>query len=193
MRRAIQISSKESCNWRKPSNDAKGGRWANSFCGATIHEVNNPLEAITNLVYLTRSQKNDPALVSQNVEVVEQQLAILSKITSQALAFHRTQAEAQPCDLIAIAELALQLHAGRIERRRVRIETRFQRPAMTRAFETEILQGALESHFERSGHASTRQWQNFSPRENLCTIRTHYDLGQRQWYTSSRGSCLSLI
>jgi hypothetical protein len=45
---------------------------ANSFCGAAIHEVNNPLEAITNLVYLTRSQKNDPALVSQNMEVVEQ-------------------------------------------------------------------------------------------------------------------------
>jgi len=113
---------------------------ANSFCGAAIHEVNNPLEAITNLVYLTRSQKNDPVLVSQNMEVVEQQLAILSKITSQALAFHRTQAEAQPCDLISIAESCLQLHAEKIARRGVRVETRFQRPAMTRAFETEILQ-----------------------------------------------------
>ena len=113
---------------------------ANSFCGAAIHEVNNPLEAITNLVYLTRRQKNDPALVSQNMQVVEQQLAILGKITSQALAFHRAQVEAQDCDLIAIAESALQLHAERIARRGVKVETRFQRPAMTRAFETEILQ-----------------------------------------------------
>src|ERR1700753_2228183 len=93
---------------------------ANMFCGAAIHEVNNPLEAITNLVYLTKSQKNDPALVSQNMDVVEQQLALLSKITSQALAFHRIQVEALPCDLIAIAESALQLHAEKIARRGVK-------------------------------------------------------------------------
>jgi C4-dicarboxylate-specific signal transduction histidine kinase len=76
---------------------------ASSFAGAVMHEVNNPLEAITNLVYLTKTRKDDLAFFSENMDIVEQQLAILSKVTSQALTFHRTQAEAQDWDLVAIA------------------------------------------------------------------------------------------
>ena len=33
---------------------------ANRYAGALMHEVNNPLEAITNLVYLTKSEKTIP-------------------------------------------------------------------------------------------------------------------------------------
>jgi hypothetical protein len=58
---------------------------ANRYVSAIIHEVNNPLEAITTLVYLTKTQKENPALVDENMETIEQQLALLSKVTSQAL------------------------------------------------------------------------------------------------------------
>jgi hypothetical protein len=34
--------------------------------------------------------------------IIEQQLAILSKVTTQPLTFHRTQAEAQDWDLVAM-------------------------------------------------------------------------------------------
>ena len=115
---------------------------ASRFAGAVMHEVNNPLEAITNLVYLTKTRKDDPALVSENMEIIEQQLAILSKVTSQALTFHRTQAEAQDWDLVAIAESALKLHAAKIGRHRVTVDSKFRRPAVTRVFGTEILQVA---------------------------------------------------
>lgn len=107
---------------------------------AKLAQVNNPLEAITNLIYLTKSQKNDPALVSQNMEIVEQQLAVLGKVTTQALTFHRTQTEAQNWDLVDIAESALKLHAEKIARHHVAVDSRFERPAMTRVFGTEILQ-----------------------------------------------------
>jgi C4-dicarboxylate-specific signal transduction histidine kinase len=33
---------------------------AGRFAGAIVHEVNNPLEALANLVYLTKQQANDP-------------------------------------------------------------------------------------------------------------------------------------
>ena len=113
---------------------------ASRLAGALMHEVNNPLEAITNLVYLTKLRKDDPALVSENMGIIEQQLAILGKVTSQALTFHRTQAEAHDWDLVAIAESALKLHADKITRHGVTVDSRFQRPAVTRAFGTEILQ-----------------------------------------------------
>lgn len=113
---------------------------ASCYAGAIMHEVNNPLEAITNLVYLTRTQKNNPAVVSENMEIIEQQLAILSRVTSQALAFHRVQPDARDWDLNEIAESALKLHIEKIARRGITVESRFQRPAITRIFGTEILQ-----------------------------------------------------
>jgi len=39
-----------------------------SIYRAIMHEVNNPLEAITNLVYLTKTQNNDPVAVLENWE-----------------------------------------------------------------------------------------------------------------------------
>ena len=113
---------------------------ANRLAGAIMHEVNNPLEAIANLVYLTKAQKNDPDVVSGNMEVVEQQLAILSQVTSQALTFHRVQTTARDWDLVEIAESALKLHAEKIARHGITVVPSFQRPAVTRAFGTEILQ-----------------------------------------------------
>jgi light-regulated signal transduction histidine kinase (bacteriophytochrome) len=68
---------------------------ANRYVSPIMHEVNNPLEAITNLVYLTKTQKVNSALVAENMETIEQQLALLSKVTSQALAFHRKEVEAK--------------------------------------------------------------------------------------------------
>src|ERR1700722_697296 len=113
---------------------------ASRYAGAIMHEVNNPLEAITNIVYLTKTHKNDPAAVSENMEIIEQQLATLSQVTSQALTFHRAQPEAKDWDLAEIAESALKLHTDKIARHGIMVDSNLQRPVMTRAFGTEILQ-----------------------------------------------------
>lgn len=113
---------------------------ANRYISAIMHEVNNPLEAITNLVYITKNHKDNPTVVAENMETIEQQLALLSKVTSQALAFHRKEVEAKEWDLVAIAESALKLHAAKIARHRATTHTRFDGHAPVRVMGTEILQ-----------------------------------------------------
>ena len=113
---------------------------ASRYAGAIIHEVNNPLEAITNLVYLTKTQKSDPGAVSENMEIIGRQLAILSQVTGRALTFHRVQPDATDWDMAEIAECALKLHTEKIARHGITVESSFQRPAVTRALGTEILQ-----------------------------------------------------
>lgn len=113
---------------------------ASRYAGAVMHEVNNPLEAITNLVYLTRLQKDDPEQVVQNMLVIEEQLQILGQVTSQALTFHREQPEAKAFDLVQIAESALKLHAQKLVRQGVAVERRFRGPAVTKIFTSEMLQ-----------------------------------------------------
>jgi signal transduction histidine kinase len=113
---------------------------ASRYAGAIMHEVNNPLEAITNLVYLTKQQRDDPDQVVRNMEIIDEQLVTLGRVTSQALTFHRQQNEAKEVDLVEIATSAIKLHADRLARHGVVLEQRFRGPAIAKVFGTEILQ-----------------------------------------------------
>src|SRR3954470_23594081 len=66
---------------------------ASRYAGAIIHEVNNPLEALTNLVYLTKAASTNPAKVRSLMELAEEQLHNLGEITRRALCFYRDQPE----------------------------------------------------------------------------------------------------
>lgn len=113
---------------------------ASRYAGAIMHEVNNPLEAITNLVYLTKIQKDDPAQVLDNMLIIEEQLQTLGRVTHQALTFHREQVDPRTFDLVEIAESALKLHADKLLRHGVIIDRQFRGPASASVFGSEILQ-----------------------------------------------------
>jgi signal transduction histidine kinase len=113
---------------------------ANRYAGAIIHEVNNPLEAITNLVYLTKSEKDNAARVLENMTVIEDQLKILGRVTKQALTFHREHADASEFDLVEIAEAALKLHSDKLNRHGIQVERRFRGPAVVTVSGSQILQ-----------------------------------------------------
>jgi light-regulated signal transduction histidine kinase (bacteriophytochrome) len=53
---------------------------AGLYAGVTMHEVKNPLEAITNLVHLTKIQRDNPTQILENMLVIEQQLCRFSQI-----------------------------------------------------------------------------------------------------------------
>jgi signal transduction histidine kinase len=113
---------------------------ASRYAGAIMHEVNNPLEAITNLVYLTKLQKNNPDQVVANMCIIEEQLKTLGRVTSRALTFHREQTGTKQFDLVDIAESALRLHADKLSRHSVTIDRQFRGPACATVFGSEILQ-----------------------------------------------------
>lgn len=65
---------------------AATGRMAHTMA----HEVNNPLAAITNLVYLLRDSLHDPETAGQYMDSMEQELQRISRISKQILSFNRT-------------------------------------------------------------------------------------------------------
>jgi signal transduction histidine kinase len=113
---------------------------ASRYAGAIMHEVNNPLEAITNLVYLTKLQKSNADQVVANMCVIEEQLKALGRVTSRALTFHREHGDAKEIDLVDIAESALRLHADRLARHSITIDRQFRGPALAAVSGSEILQ-----------------------------------------------------
>jgi signal transduction histidine kinase len=113
---------------------------ATRYAGAIMHEVNNPLAAITNLVYLTKLQADEPDLVREYMTIIEGQLATLSNVTTQVLTFHRDQPHMKDFDLIDIVESALKLHAARLTSGEVALIRSFKPPATASVFGSEILQ-----------------------------------------------------
>jgi signal transduction histidine kinase len=136
---------------------------AGRFAAAVMHEINNPLEALINLVYVTKQAPHDVSSVLQNMEIAESQLARLSDIARTTLSFYREQAEAKDFDLVAIAESALMIHSRRAQRQRVEVRKDVRGPVTARVFAGEILQvisnliiNALDAVPETGGVLSLR-------------------------------------
>jgi signal transduction histidine kinase len=113
---------------------------ANRYAGAIMHEVNNPLAAITNLVFLTKLNSLNSEKVLEYMTVIEGQLANLTEVTNQVLAFHREQHSAKDFDLIGIVESALKLRQARLTSGEVALVRDFTAPATASVFGSELLQ-----------------------------------------------------
>jgi PAS domain S-box-containing protein len=101
------------------------GRLASSIA----HEINNPLESVTNLLYLARTAK-DKENIAEYLETAESELRRASAITSTTLRFHRqaTRPAEVVCDEL-IADV-LGIHRSRMNNTGVAAErrTRSTRP-----------------------------------------------------------------
>ena len=107
---------------RQSENLAIVGRMASSIA----HEINNPLEAVTNLIYLARSRDVSPE-VSEFLEQAELELARVSQVTLATLHFHRQTTEPQVVDIEEILESVLVLHKGRLKSNQIATERRYSR------------------------------------------------------------------
>jgi PAS domain S-box-containing protein len=85
---------------RRTEKLATAGRLA-----ATIaHEINNPLEAVTNLIYLLRQEKEITPEVAALLRLADEQLARVNHIAKQTLAFYRESNAPEPVDIVQLLE-----------------------------------------------------------------------------------------
>lgn len=113
---------------------------ASRYAGAIMHEVSNSLEALTNLVFLSKMQAGTPDAVAGYMVTAEEQLKRLGEITRKTLSFFRDRAEATEVDLVELAESALALHAAGARQRKVEIRKTLEGPAVAKAIAGEMLQ-----------------------------------------------------
>ncbi len=88
------------------------------------HEINNPLEAVTNLLYLVRHDDSISQQANDYLEQAEQELARVTQIVSQTLRFQR--AGTAPTEIMpeSLIDSVLSLHQGRLHHRRIKINCR---------------------------------------------------------------------
>jgi PAS domain S-box-containing protein len=109
------------------------------LAASMAHEINNPLESVTNLLYLARSSE-DMAEVQGYLSTAERELQRVSQITNQTLSFHRQSTRQTPALAHRLIEETLAVYYGRIVNSQVRVECRHRTRQPVNCFAGEIRQ-----------------------------------------------------
>ena len=121
---------------RRTEKLAATGRLAASIA----HEINNPLEAITNLLYLLHNFAglSEPAL--HYVTMAEHEARRITEIAQQTLRFYRQSTLPIRANIGELVNSVLDLYRGRLNTLNVEVERRFRSNADLLCFEGEIRQ-----------------------------------------------------
>ena len=120
---------------RRTEKLAVAGRLAASIA----HEINNPLEAITNLLYLlAHSKLEDDA--RGYLELAQSELDRVAQITVQTLRFHRRSTRALPTDVEELVDSVMALFDSRVRHLRLEVTSRFRELPLILVHDGEIRQ-----------------------------------------------------
>ena len=120
---------------RRTEKLAVAGRLAASIA----HEINNPLAAITNCLYLVQQTEMDTVGRSY-LEIAQKELDRVAQITVQTLRFHRQSSRPVNTETSELIETVLALFESRIRRQGIRIERRYRQTSPIFAYEGEVRQ-----------------------------------------------------
>jgi PAS domain S-box-containing protein len=120
---------------RRTEKLAAAGRLAASIA----HEINNPLEAITNCMYLLE-QCELAAEPRRYVSLVQQELARVSHITTQTLRFYRQSTRPAQTDVAELLETVLALYEPRLRDHSILVVREFQAVPRVTVYDGEIRQ-----------------------------------------------------
>jgi PAS domain S-box-containing protein len=121
---------------RRSEKLAAAGRLAASIA----HEINNPLESITNLLYLLRSNKSLDAEAQEFAMLAQQELARVGEITQQTLRFNRSSSTPLDVSIPDVVRSVLMLHAARLRAPKIDVQLRLSDDAILFGYGGELRQ-----------------------------------------------------
>jgi signal transduction histidine kinase len=111
------------------------GRMASSIA----HEINNPLESVTNLIYLAQSHAILPE-VQHYLSLAEQELRRVSAIANQTLRFHKQGSAPREITCSELFATVLTLYEGRLKNSAINVRVSKRAEQAIACFEGDIRQ-----------------------------------------------------
>lgn len=156
---------------------ATTGRLAASIA----HEINNPLEASSNLFYLIETHPSLDDVARSYATLADKELQRVAHITKQMLAFYRHSADPVPLKISEILDGVVELYETRLTRKNMVVQRRYTEEQVVWGFPSDLRQlfaNLLGNAIEAS--ASNR------------VIRLHVS-NSRDWSNLNRGGvCVSI-
>ena len=113
---------------------------AGQLAASLAHEINNPLSAIINVLYLLGDRSDlDPTSTSL-ISIANSEIARLSRIVKQSLSYYRVGMVAKEVDLTALVEESLQVFSNRFQRAAIAVSKEIAPGTTITGFADEIRQ-----------------------------------------------------
>jgi len=128
---------------------------AGRLAASISHEINNPLEAVTNLLYLIEGDRSLAPETRGYLETAQAELARVSHIATQTLRFHRRSASAGPTQIKEILASAVALYRRRLRDAEVTLTEDYCDSGPIAAFASELRQvfaNLLGNALDAAGH-----------------------------------------
>jgi PAS domain S-box-containing protein len=154
---------------------------AGQLAASLAHEINNPLEAVINVLYLLAGRSDlDPAATGL-ISVANNEVSRVARIVRQSLSYYRAGTAAKEVDLAALIEESLQVFRDKLQRAGVGVSKKFKPGTRIIGFADEIRQvvdNLLVNAVEATPHGGrltlslrqSRSWKNHSELGARLTI-----------------------
>ncbi len=108
--------------------------------GIIAHEINNPLAAITNTLYLVRNHPSLDDTARHFADVAEQELQRVSHITRQTLSFYRESKQPIPVNLPELLDDVLELQDRVLHSSHIKLRKKYATSPTVQGFPVELRQ-----------------------------------------------------
>jgi len=149
------------------------------LASAISHEINNPLEAVTNLLFLLESENLSPD-GREYLASAERELARVSHIATHTLRFHRQSTKAIEAGAAEMIDPILALHQGHVSRSEITVEKDYRTDTKVLCFDGEIRQ-VMNNLI---GNAIDAMW-----RGGRLVLRSRL---ATNWHNGEKGLCITI-
>ena len=104
------------------------------------HEINNPLESVTNLLYLVETRDDLPKEVRELLEMADHELARVSQIVGQTLRFHRQATGPRETTPDELLQSVVALYHGRLQNSGIAVVRKHGRDGSVSCYENDVRQ-----------------------------------------------------
>ncbi len=109
------------------------------LAASIAHEINNPLQSVTNLLYLARTSKSFEEVQSY-LDTTERELRRVSVISNQTLRFYKQSSKPSEATCLDLFSSVLDIYQGRLVNSRVEVQKRKRAQRSVECFDGEIRQ-----------------------------------------------------
>jgi two-component system, NtrC family, sensor kinase len=110
------------------------------LAGIIAHEINNPLEAISNAFFLLRDHPSLDEEARYYAQLATQELGRVAHITKQTLSFYRESQQPVAVSLSEILDNVLELQSRRLKLNSITVEKRYRTTGVLQGFPVELKQ-----------------------------------------------------
>jgi signal transduction histidine kinase len=104
------------------------------------HEINNPLEAVTNLLYLMEKSEELPESILGFTRLAQQELARVTQIATQTLRFYRQTTAKTAVRVTELLDSVIKLYQGRLTSAGVKVVRQYRGAEPLDCFDGELRQ-----------------------------------------------------